>query len=532
MTSTQRRRHVRAALAIAALSLLGAACAGTQTKDAPAGSNGLPGPVPSTGTDPNQAPGGLGAFGPLPTGTGTAPAAPGGYPTGLGPGPSGGRGGSAASGGRSSPPAGAGATANAPRTAARGTNPATPGAGAAAGPTPGVAAPAPVPAGGNGGATDVGVTADSIKLGGFYIESGPVGSLGITLLKAVKAVYNEVNAQGGIYGRKIQVVDCDTSFTSGDKPRTCYAKLTQQDKVFAFASAGDGPAMVTASPLICKDQIPAIWMDGLASDEFKCPFIFPTGPPGRSQSHVVADYYVKTKKPKTVGFLVQNDDIGNEWAQGAREVFARYGVKVVTEQRYNLGDTNMNAQVINMQAANPDFVFFADEPLGGILFQLQAKSLGYKPPLPAAGVTCNVEIWPREVGDYTKGMICEHPWQLPQSGLPEHATYEKTYKKYWNDWEQRNYYTEIHWVAAKAVVETLRAVGPNLTRARLLEVLRGGALNGYDTGFGVKFRQQSSTAGNIFDTEVAVVEITEPSGKPYYYELRQPPAPDPYFTVG
>jgi ABC-type branched-subunit amino acid transport system substrate-binding protein len=290
--------------------------------------------------------------------------------------------------------------------------------------------------------------------------------------------------------------------------------------------------MVTASPLICKGEIPAIWMDGLASDEFKCPYIFPTGPPGRSQSHVVADFYARTKKPKTVGFLVQNDDIGNEWLAGAKDVFAKYGVKVVTEQRYNLGDTNLNAQVINMQAANPDFIFFANEPLGGILFQLQAKSLGYKPPMPAAGVTCNVEIWPREVGDYSKGMLCQHPWQLPQSGLAEHAAFEKTYKKYWNDWDQRNYYTEIHWVAAKAVVETLRAAGPHLTRARVLEVLRGGALNGFDTGFGVKFKQQSSTVGNIFDTEVAVLEITQPSGKPYYYELRQSPVPDPYFTVG
>jgi ABC-type branched-subunit amino acid transport system substrate-binding protein len=527
MRTTKRRRDAQAALAIVAVSLLGAACAGIQPKNAPAGTSGLGGPQSQTATDPYQGATGFGGFGQFPTGTGTGTGTGSPPPTYMVPVPSG-RSGSGATGRPAARPSGSASATNAPRTAAGGTNPAAPSPATPASGTPGV----PAPNGGNGGATDVGVTADSIKLGGFYVESGPAGSLGITLLKAVKAVYNEVNAQGGIYGRKIQVVDCDTSFTSGDKPRTCYSKLTQQDKVFAFASAGDGPAMVTASPLICKDQIPAIWMDGLASDEFKCPFIFPTGPPGRSQSHVVADYYVKTKKPQTVGFLIENDDIGNEWAQGARDVFARYGVKVVTEQRYSLGDTNLNAQVINMQAANPDFVFFADEPLGGILFQLQAKSLGYKPPLPAAGVTCNVEIWPREVGDYTKGMICEHPWQLPQSGLPEHANFEQTYKKYWNDWEQRNYYTEIHWVAAKAVVETLKAVGPNLTRARLLDVLRRGALNGFDTGFGVKFKQQSSAGGNIFDTEVAVVEITEPSGKPYYYELRQAPAPDPYFTVG
>src|SRR5947208_2856996 len=241
MRTTKRRRDARAALAIVAVSLLGAACAGTQPKDAPAGTNGLPGSPPQTGTDPNQGATGFGGFGQFPTGTGTP------SPTFTVPVPSG-RGGSTAAGGPSGAGSGSASPAKPPRAAAGGTNQATPPPGAPAPPTSGTPAPAPIPSGGNGGATDVGVTADSIKLGGFYIESGPVGSLGITLLKAVKAVYNEVNAQGGIYGRKIQVVDCDTSFTSGDKPRTCYAKLTAQDKIFAFASAGDGPAMVPASP--------------------------------------------------------------------------------------------------------------------------------------------------------------------------------------------------------------------------------------------------------------------------------------------
>lgn len=511
MNRTPTRPRWRVTGAGLLVGLLGAACAGTQPKDLQVGATGDPVALPQGGLNvPTNPGGGSPLLVPTNPGGGTASAP------------------NRSNGTATAPPttrSGGAATATTrPVTA----SPAIPGRQSA----PGLPTPNPSSGQGNGGATDTGVTADSIKLGGFYIESGPLGSLGITLLKAVKAVYNEVNDQGGIYGRKIQMIDCDTSFTSGDKPRACFSKLTQQDGIFAFASAGDGPAMVTASPLICEAKIPAVWMDGLASDEFKCPYIYPTGPPARSQSHVVADYYVKAQKPKTVGFLVQNDDIGNEWRDGAKEVFEQAGVQVVTEQRYDLGDTNLNAQVINMQAARPDFIFFAGEPLGGILFQLQAKALGYKPPKPSAGVTCNVEIWPREVGQYSKGMICQHPWKLPQSGLPEHGVYEKAYKKYWNDWAQRNAYTEIHWVAARAVVETLRKVGPNLTRARLLDTLNRGAMNGFDTGFGVRFNQQASeSGGNIFDTEVAVIEITEPSGTPYFYEMRQDPIPDPFFTV-
>lgn len=391
--------------------------------------------------------------------------------------------------------------------------------------------PAPAPAEGNGGATDIGITTDTIKLGGFFIESGPVGELGLTLLRAAKAVFNETNAAGGIYGRKIQLIDCDTSFTSGDKPRACYTKLTQQDKIFAFAATGDGPAWVTAAPLACKDQIPALWTDGLAQSEFTCPTIFPTGPAGRSQSHVLLDYYIKAHKPKTVGILAQNDDIGNEWLTGAKDVLNKYGVKIVSEEKYNLGETNFTTQVTNMRFANPDFVFFSSEPLGPILFQKTAEGQGWKPPLPSAGVTCNVNVWPKQVGDYSQGMICQHPWQLLSAKLPGQVEFEKTYKKYWSDWDKRNYYTEIMWVAAKATVETLRQAGPNLTRARVLEVLRSGAFNGFDTGFGVKFNQQSSATGNLFSINVAVIEIAKPNEEDPYVLLAEP-IPDPYFQAG
>jgi ABC-type branched-subunit amino acid transport system substrate-binding protein len=507
------RRPRALAGALLAATLFGAACAGEQPKKlgsaARAGDGTLAASAPvsslSAGDTP-AAPGTPAVADPLSGGTATTA------------GPTGARPSVAPSGSVSvTPTSGPAARAAAAAAATQGPAP--------TGPT--VAAPAS----GNGGATDIGVTADTIKLGGFFIESGPVGELGITLLKAVKAVFNDVNASGGIYGRKLQLVDCDTSFTSGDKPRACYTKLTQQDKIFAFAATGDGPAWVTAAPLACKDQIPALWTDGLSQNEFTCPTIFPTGPAGRSQSRVVLDWYVKNKKPKTVGILAQNDDIGNEWLVGAKEVLNKFGVKIVAEEKYNLGETNFTTQVTNMRFANPDFVFFSSEPLGPILFQKTAEGQGWKPPMPSAGVTCNVSVWPKQVGDYSKGLVCQNPWQLLSAKLPGQVEFEKNYKKYWADWDKRNYYTETMWIAARATVETLRRAGPNLTRARVLEVLRSGAFNGFDTGFGVKFTQQSSAKGNLFSIAVAVVEVTKPADE-NPYTLLQEPIPDPYFTAG
>jgi branched-chain amino acid transport system substrate-binding protein len=533
------RRSWALAVSLLAAATFSAACAGEQPKHLGLAANaGLAGGGQgAAAAAPSGGAGGLGdgltaagATGNAGAGSATAPgtgtpssgAGPAGSPASTAPG-SGTAGRSPAAVGTIASGGGAGPAAGLSPARASGAGP------AATGPSGG--APSAAPASGNGGATDVGVTADTIKLGGFFIESGPVGELGITLLKAVKAVFNDVNAAGGIYGRKLQLVDCDTSFTSGDKPRACYTKLTQQDRIFSFAATGDGPAWVTAAPLACKDQIPALWTDGLSQNEFTCPTIFPTGPAGRSQSHVVLDYYIKKLHPKTVGILAQNDDIGNEWLTGAKDVLNKYGVKVVSEQKYNLGETNFTTQVTNMRFANPDFVFFSSEPLGPILFQKTAEGQGWKPPMPSAGVTCNVSVWPKQVGQYSQGMICQNPWQLLSAHLPGQVEFERTYKKYWSDWENRNYYTETMYIAAKATVETLRRAGPDLTRAKLVEVLRSGAFNGFDTGFGVKFSQHSSAQGNLFSIAVAVVEVAKPNDENPYVMLADP-IPDPYFTAG
>lgn len=382
-----------------------------------------------------------------------------------------------------------------------------------------------------GGATDVGVTEDRITFGGFYIMGGPVGELGITLLKATQAVFNEVNAEGGVHGRQLEVIPCDTQFTSGELPRQCYERLTQEHDIFAFAAAGDGPAHVTGVPLMADDGIPGLWLDGLSGNQFDEEIVFPTGPPAISQARVLADYYVDAHDPDTVGILLQNDAVGEEWTEGAVQVFEDQGVEVVAQERYNLGDSDMTSQVTQMRFADPDFVFFAAEPLGPILFQTQAQGQGYETPLPDAGVTCNVNLWPEQVGEYTEGMLCMHPWNHLSDPTEEQERFIETYNRYWDDFDQYNYYTEIHWVAAKALVETLERIGPNLTRERVVEELQGGLMDGYDTGMGVTFEhQETATGGNAFMNEAAVIEIVNPAASgAQIYEQVQDPSPDPYW---
>src|SRR5581483_5220755 len=107
----------------------------------------------------------------------------------------------------------AAAPAAAPAAVAKkgGKAPAAPAAAAAAAPAAASACAAAAPPGGNGGATDTGVTAPTIKIGGTFFNGGYLDKYGKVSENAPRAYFDYINDSGGICGRKIQYVTCDTA---------------------------------------------------------------------------------------------------------------------------------------------------------------------------------------------------------------------------------------------------------------------------------------------------------------------------------
>src|SRR5207253_2281636 len=81
----------------------------------------------------------------------------------------------------------------------------------ASGPALGAGTGAAAPAGGNGGATDTGVTATSIKIGGTFFNGGYLDKYSQVAEQAASAYFKYVNDHGGVFGRKIEYVPCDTA---------------------------------------------------------------------------------------------------------------------------------------------------------------------------------------------------------------------------------------------------------------------------------------------------------------------------------
>ena len=104
-----------------------------------------------------------------------------------------------------------------------------------------------------------GITDDRILIGSSLALGGHAGYLGTQTLHGAMAYLNRVNAQGGIHGRKIEVISYDDGY---DPPRcvTNTQKLIIQDKVFALFCYVGTPTTVKILPLVEEAQIPVVGM--------------------------------------------------------------------------------------------------------------------------------------------------------------------------------------------------------------------------------------------------------------------------------
>jgi ABC-type branched-subunit amino acid transport system substrate-binding protein len=445
---------------IASLALVAAACGGSQPHQVATG------PVDATGTE--LAPGGGAATAADAASTETA--TPGADPA------SGATAGSAAgtaTAGGPAAPSGAAKTATKTGGAA-----ATSGGGAtgSATKTPSAAAAeaggatsggAPAPAD-NGGATDVGVTANSIKFGSISGNNTPLGNLiSQPVTTAVFATMRAVNDSGGIFGRKMIIGDCDDS---GDvtRFRSCYRKLIDEAKVFSFiTSVTWGTGEVHGD--LARDKVPWIGSWGFYTSEWKDPWMFPVHLSTVTEARADAIWVRDIVKPKTVGILYLNTPEQQLAKAALHQVLDPAKIEVVREIPQEIDTPDESSNVFSMRAANPDHIIHFSWPPPMIKFIVDSAQQGYWPKMGISGNHLIGEQVGRLIGDWaTQGMYSITSYKLWGAG----DEYQAIMDKYAPQMKKLHHHqTQSGYVGVKITADAAKAVGPNLTRDNIMKVL-------------------------------------------------------------
>lgn len=228
--------------------------------------------------------------------------------------------------------------------------------------------------------------ADPIRIGFGMSLTGPLSPGGKQCLLAMEIWRDEVNANGGLIGRPVQLVYYDDQSNPANVP-SLYAKLIDVDKVDLLASPFATNQIVPAMPMVMdrKRVYMALFGTGV-NDALKYDRYFqilPNGPESkRSLSTGYFDVAMRMNpKPRTVAIVGADAEFSQNVLAGARVNIDQAGLKIVYDQSYPPNTADFTQLVRTIQAANPDIVFVASYPADSTGIVRSVNELDYRPKL-------------------------------------------------------------------------------------------------------------------------------------------------------
>ncbi|MBI2114257.1 MAG: ABC transporter substrate-binding protein [candidate division NC10 bacterium] len=218
---------------------------------------------------------------------------------------------------------------------------------------------------------------EAIKIGFFAPITGPAAADGASAQHAVELGVKEVNATGGIKGKKVELIVYDDRFS----PQEAVAianKLIEKDQVAGVVSGSySGPTRVTA-PIFAKAGVPMVAGYAVHPDVTKAgESNFRNGFLGEVEGGAAGEYAVKVLKSKTPAVIYMDNDFGREISAGFIKRAQKLGAAIVARQVYKFpGEKDFRPFLTRIKEARPDLIFAAGYYNEAALIVRQAKELG------------------------------------------------------------------------------------------------------------------------------------------------------------
>jgi len=222
-----------------------------------------------------------------------------------------------------------------------------------------------------------GVTKTSIKIGQTMPYSGPASAYG-AIGKADVAYFAMINEQGGINGRKVELISRDDGYNPA-KTVEQIRKLVEDDQVaFIFNSLGT-PSNTAIQGYLTDNKIPQLFVATGASkwnDPAEHPWTMGWQPNYRVEARIYAKYILENMPTAKIAILYQNDDFGKDYIIGLREgLGAKADAMIVAVKSYETTDPTVDSQVaalkesgatVFVNAATPKFAAQAIRKIGDL----------------------------------------------------------------------------------------------------------------------------------------------------------------------
>jgi branched-chain amino acid transport system substrate-binding protein len=345
-----------------------------------------------------------------------------------------------------------------------------------------------------------GVTATEIVLGMHTDLSGPAATYGVSSSNAVKMRFDEVNAKGGIHGRKIRLVVEDTQY---QVPRAVQAgtKLINRDRIFAMVA----PLGTPMNNALFKDQfeagVPNLFPLSAARSMYE-PFHklkFYGAASYVDQIRAGIQYFVTKKGKKALCAMYQDTDFGKEVLDGVQQQADKLKIKLVETVTHKPTDQDFTAQITKLKGAGCDLVALGTIVRDSIVPYATARKIGWTD-VDFLGSAATYDLFVAAAqGGVTEGL---HAMGL--TDMPYRDTLSPTAQGWFDRYKERhkadpNIGAVYGHVAADLTVVGLERAGKDLTTDSLvkgLESIKGyrDIFNGPEASFGPDKHQGANSS--------------------------------------
>ncbi|HQI82419.1 MAG TPA: ABC transporter substrate-binding protein, partial [Deltaproteobacteria bacterium] len=269
-----------------------------------------------------------------------------------------------------------------------------------------------------------------IRIGQWGPQTGPAAPWG-SVARGSGLLFNVVNEQGGIHGRKIKYFIRDDQYNPAQTVAVV-KELVEREGVFAFVGGVGGACGKAVMDYLGKNKI--IWVGPSAAiTDFVFPpkpYIFAVYPLYEDEGSILTKFVVEKLKAKKIGFFYQNDAYGKDGLEGGRKRLATYQMNFVEEIPVEPGEKDLTSQMLKFKNAGAEVVLMFVNPTVATIALKTCATIDYKPQWVSSDTLSDYGLMFKITGGLWEGVITGAFGMTPTADHPLLNMYREAAKKY------------------------------------------------------------------------------------------------------
>src|ERR1700731_3692235 len=320
-------------------------------------------------------------------------------------------------------------------------------------------------------ADEIGVSSDTILFGQVAALEGPSSALGQGMRQGILAAFAEVNAKGGVHGRKLKLVSRDDGYDP-DRSVAETTKLIEKDKIFALIGAVGTPTAIATVPIASARNVPFI--GPFSGAEFLRKPELHNVVNIRASYSAEAEAWIKHLTEdlhfKNIAIFYQDDSFGRDGLSGVKAALAKRGLELSAEGTFERNTRAVGSALRAIKRADPEAVVMVGTYGPCAEFIKLAHTRGFNPTFVNVSFV-GANALAKELGAEGKGVIVSQvvplPWDTSVRVVADYQAAQKILDPHLTP----DFVSLEGYLSGRLVAAALEMTGPNPTRADLLRVI-------------------------------------------------------------